>query len=478
MATCLSAFAWITRNISNQSARARVLPPVKKLTPVLSALSMAAALVAGDVSAAQAEVATCQGQPATIVGPTEGQITTGTEGDDVIVAPMFGNSSVSALGGNDLVCLIDAPSRASRDPFVFVAAGAGNDSVANETTLVVGGFTVELGAGADSYVGNEFNETIAGSMRDDAGSPDTEIDVISTGGGNDWVMSGTPIPGWPNRDIISTGAGSDGVTYAGLAGGSIDNGEGADSLFINGSWTGELSIDNTTRRASLGSGTLGWTNVDGFGARVAPGSSLSFAGSDADEQLNISGTVLDLAAPTAIEMGGGDDGLRLENYLPTSVDTGAGYDTFSFLACKVATIRTDDAAQCTTDADQQVQTALAGIEYLFAISTETLDVAGTTGPDRMYLSAKEHVGVSAGPGDDFVQVGARTALINGGRGDDRLKGAARADGLRIFGGRGADVVRGGQGRDRLFGGKGNDTTNGRQNVDRCVAETRINCERR
>ena len=114
------------------------------------------------------------------------------------------------------------------------------------------------------------------------------------------ITSGTPLPGWPNHDVLSTGAGSDGITYAGLAGGSIDNGDGADSLSINGSWTGELRIDNTTRQAILGGGTLSWTNVDGFGARVAPGSSLSFAGSDVAEQLNISGTVLDLA-------GAGDD---------------------------------------------------------------------------------------------------------------------------------------------------------------------------
>ena len=69
-------------------------------------------------------------------------------------------------------------------------------------------------------------------------------------------------------------------------------------------------------------------------------------------------------------------------------------------------------------------------------------------------------------------------LVNGGRGADLLKGAARGDGLTIYGGRGADVVRGSRGRDRLFGGKGTDTANGRQNVDRCVAETRVSCERR
>ena len=90
-------------------------------------------------------------------------------------------------------------------------------------------------------------------------------------------------------------------------------------------------------------------------------------------------------------MGGGDDGLRLENYLPTSVDAGTGDDSLSYLACKAATIHIDEAARCTTAGDQQVHTTLSGIEFLFAISTETLDVAGTTGPDRLGVLRKQHV---------------------------------------------------------------------------------------
>ena len=83
-----------------------VVPAVKKLTPVASALVLAAALVATDVSAAQAEVVTCQSLPATIVGPTDGQATNGTEGDDVVADVR--QQRVGALGGNDTVCLVDA----------------------------------------------------------------------------------------------------------------------------------------------------------------------------------------------------------------------------------------------------------------------------------------------------------------------------------------------------------------------------------
>ena len=63
-----------------------------------------------------------------------------------------------------------------------------------------------------------------------------------------------------------------------------------------------------------------------------------------------------------------------------------------------------------------MHTALAGIEFLFAIATETLEVVGTTGPDRLELSAKQHVRVTAGPGTTSSWPVARTVLINGGRG--------------------------------------------------------------
>ena len=59
-----------------------------------------------------------------------------------------------------------------------------------------------------------------------------------------------------------------------------------------------------------------------------------------------------------------------------------------------------------------------------------------------------------------------------------MRGGSQGDGLVIHSGRGADTLRGGNGRDLLVGGKGKDLANGKQNIDRCVAETRIACGRR
>jgi hypothetical protein len=137
-------------------SHARIPPVVRTFVagpraPTLAAtfaLGIVAAMFGvGLVPAAQAQAATCQGQAATIEGPTDGQNTTGTEGVDVIVAPLSPNSIVSGLGGHDTICLVDGPGRTSRDPFVIAQAGAGNDSVVNETTIPRS-IRVELGTGA------------------------------------------------------------------------------------------------------------------------------------------------------------------------------------------------------------------------------------------------------------------------------------------------------------------------------------------
>ena len=54
----------------------------------LAALVVAAPFSVAVASGAQAQDVTCQGKAATVVGPTEGFNTIGTEGDDVIVAPL------------------------------------------------------------------------------------------------------------------------------------------------------------------------------------------------------------------------------------------------------------------------------------------------------------------------------------------------------------------------------------------------------
>ena len=301
----------------------------------LVAGSVAAALslvpVVG-VPAAQARAVTCQGQTATVVGPTEGMSTIGTEGDDVIVAPIGTSGSVQGLGGNDTICLVDRVNTPVRDVLVTVLAGPGDDVVYNETTRYVGSMPIELGTGADTFVGTDYPEEVNGGASMEAIGTDTDVDQIDTRGGNDHIVSG--LPGVPNHDVISTGAGEDEITYFGLAGGAIDNGTGADWLRVGDQWAGDLTIDNVTQKAMIGAQTmLTWTAIKTFFLRAAPGSQASFVGNDTRETFRVSGTVRDLVAPSTIDTGAGNDYVGLDHYLPASVDTGEGHDTLNYHAC-------------------------------------------------------------------------------------------------------------------------------------------------
>ena len=340
----------------------------------LAALVVAAPFSVVVASGAAAQDVTCQGKAATVVGPTEGAINTnGTQGDDVIVAPIGPYGTVQGLGGDDTICLVNGLQSSVLDQSVSVQAGAGNDSVVNEAALFPGILTVELGAGADHYVGADYGETVYGAWSSGTPGLDTEPDVIETSGGGDDITSGSP--GVSDADTIATGSGGDRVTYEGAAGGSLDNGPDADYLLFTDGWTGELTIDNVARRATIGGGTvLTWSAVDAFWVQASPGSTVSFVGSDADERLDVVSAANDLAVPSGIRTGGGDNLVALASYLPASVDLGDGDDSLGYAACHRAYVALDVSAECLTRDGREVSTALAGIESFDGNSTNGLTV--------------------------------------------------------------------------------------------------------
>ena len=93
-------------------------------------------------------------------------------------------------------------------------------------------------------------------------------------------------------------------------------------------------------------------------------------------------------------------------------------------------------------------------------------VSGGTGRDVVDAGAGNDT-VYGGAGNDRIDGGAGNDTLDGGQGNDRLDGGPGNDTLR--GRAGNDELHGGQGRDRLDGGPGNDT---------CQADpgdTRISC---
>ena len=168
--------------------------------PSLVALSLIVLVGPVSTSYAADEPLTCLGQPVTIVGG-EGRVT-GTEGPDVIV--MADNSSVDALGGDDLVCILGGEPEGTPGDHVYpeaeVNAGAGNDVVSSEDLESGWETTVALGPGEDRFLGGNSSDKVYGS---DPDSADTERDEISTGGSADEVHSGRSSVA--NDDVVTTG---------------------------------------------------------------------------------------------------------------------------------------------------------------------------------------------------------------------------------------------------------------------------------
>jgi len=109
--------------------------------------------------AAAAVPPTCNGKPATIVGPAGDSTVTGTSGADVIV-DLSGNNKIRGFGGNDTIC-----------------AGPGNDAISGGG----GADWVDAGDGLNSVEGNSGRDTlITGSG----------IDELEGNGGDDTLTGG------------------------------------------------------------------------------------------------------------------------------------------------------------------------------------------------------------------------------------------------------------------------------------------------
>ena len=127
---------------------------------------VAAATLTGLLAAptnAAGVAAMCQGLPATIVADPDGDWTSGTEGDDVIVGEGSIGSNINALGGNDIICLDNGNVYAGDGDDLVLATGTNHP----EEDLV----DATLGEGDDRYVGGPGQDYVD----HDNGMPGTGI---------------------------------------------------------------------------------------------------------------------------------------------------------------------------------------------------------------------------------------------------------------------------------------------------------------
>jgi Ca2+-binding RTX toxin-like protein len=124
----------------------------------------------------------CNGKPATIVGPAGDSTVIGTAGDDVIV-DLSGNNKVRAKGGNDTICTgpgNEEITAGGGDD--WVDAGDGRNSVEGNS----GHDRLTTGSGNDELEGNGGNDTLTGG----AGA-----DKFRGGDGTDTATDFTPAEG-------------------------------------------------------------------------------------------------------------------------------------------------------------------------------------------------------------------------------------------------------------------------------------------
>lgn len=452
---------------ANKPAVRRVVPVVKSLTAKQVSGAISGALLAATavlVPSAAVAVDTCHGQAATISPDSNGRLT-GTPGPDVIVA--FADQRVDAGAGDDLICVV------ASTPGSDVDAGPGDDTV--DTTRSFVATVVSLGEGEDTLIGGRGEDDVYGSAPEGLGEHginplDTERDVISTGGGDDKVFSGSL--GSPNLDKLTTGAGSDRIDIVGLDHTlELDAGPGTNTAIVTLSATETTAwvVDEAKRSLHFDEATSHWKgDVQRWYFTLAAGStpsSLVFLGTRTDEQAFVSGKGL----VPHFRMGGGNDWAGSLTTPGGSFALGAGHDRLTLgkyddinVTFPIEDLRVDLRAHRARFGP--IESPVWGVEELIA-GASLVRAFGTGGGEKITANGCD-VAVWGRSGPDRLVRGRDVISLCGGDVNSR-----------IYGGRGNDILWGSQITDDLLvGGPGFDRARGMSGTDTCYTEVARGCE--
>jgi Ca2+-binding RTX toxin-like protein len=260
---------------------------VARTSALLGALLLAAPLglvaLAGTPAQAALEreraAPTCNGLPLTAEGSANGTVI-GTAGDDVILTR--GATRVDSGAGDDSICVTGKGT-------AVINAGPGDDFVGARTHK--GKSFVSLGFGDDAFYGGDGNDRVWSQEASNQSSPD-DSDVIDTGGGDDYVISGSSAA--LNTDVVTLGPGDDAlVTYGSSGGATLSGGLGINTYQplpgpdVSGAWV----FDNVIGLASKDDvAQLVWSSFQRFNLAGLHGPSVRFLGSRAHEWVVAGGT--------------------------------------------------------------------------------------------------------------------------------------------------------------------------------------------
>jgi Ca2+-binding RTX toxin-like protein len=407
------------------------------LRPIGAAAALALALAVASPSAEQAAAApSCHGKRATIVSNAKRIV--GTKGHDTIVAGR-GANRIYGEGGNDVICGGGGGDR--------IHGGRGNDSLYGEggdDSLhgERGSDRLDGGGGSDVLFGDTGNDTLDGGPGD--------ADRLNAGAGDDTLNGGAGnfdvIAGGPGNDRVGGGPGvHDIASYAGIGGGILVDlgaqrvsnaeaerlsgiedavgGSGADTLIGDPATANRLDGgpgDDGLHAAGPGDEAAGGPGSDrclgAFAAMSSCGPSQGAGGTAVELYRSIDGQ-------TSLIVGGGagPDAVRIGH-------AGGAYTVQPEPGGAPVLLGDPSSATCARDAAGAVS-CRGGVTTILA---------------------------ALGAGNDSLIVGdsvpGRVAsILEGGKGQDRLRGGRGDDVLYAGDDRDADTLEGGGGHDVLYG---------------------------
>ena len=410
---------------------------LRRTAPTLAAAALAVPLCAASpAAAAPPEGLLCNGVAPTRWATANGQVVTGTSGNDVISANGFHGLTLNGGGGNDVVC--GPPVPAGTDTGNTLVGGSGDD------LLISSG-------GRERLIGGAGNDRLVGTIHDDV---DYSTDGYAPGsvGIRVDLVAGTVTGARTGSDTV---VGVDQARFFGTSGADtflgdeepnwFDAGAGADTVHGNGGndWI------HAVAPALADGGTGNDTITVGYGGRVLGGTGNDLLAADPNNAL--SGASPDRGTVTGYRLNGQD-----------------GNDTF-----KVNTLRTG-ATTWSADAAQRWRGTIRGGGGRNSVDLRWL---GSQGVSVSLLSgtATWHTGSATLRSVQRVIGTPAADRLVGGNGRDALIGLAGDD--VVMGRRGDDLLQGNAGDDRLLGGYGRDHADGGQGRDTCHGDEAVaRCE--
>ena len=376
---------------------------------------------------ASGAVATCDGQPATVVGTSGDDVLTGTKGPDVI-AGLSGDDRIDGLGGADLIC--------GGDGADVIAGGSGDDRIYggrdrldhNAAGSFLVGDVLDGGSGDDWLNPSYDSRSVSFRQQPDTFSyADAPAGVVvdlrassaapgagtATGDGTDTLVLGGQmrVVGSPYADTITGSAGPDEVV-GGAGADLISTGDGNDHVFPDQEAVTSDDPGNDVVKTGRGRDFVS----------VLAGRDQISTGDDNDRVEALS------PEPTQVRLGDGDDylGQSLVPGRATSMDGGPGTDLLMLYAGPYA--QSDPVPRLMVDAAAGTVTTPDGGGTMTGFETYRLAGAvpwrfdGSAAAESVWVIDGGGLNAGMGPGDDRVIGSPLDDRINGGAGRDTVDG--------------------------------------------------------